>query len=1701
MDNQQVDLVEDENLALRFLELDNEIVLYDEWIAHFNDTDQSYGCCELLFSSIPKPNYPSLLPATCFYAALKKYHGCWPNMKVINAYTRLKHNFPKPDGSAVNPNLSNALAQELEEAVKEYIKGPTSLFATSDSPALIDPLSERSLSHRELSSFIQNFRLPIKSERLSKRKLTVAIALPNGLSLGLACLAVSCHYTAAPVDISGGPTQLQKDVELIQPQVILSRSQDVKRLGLDKEWVKHNKIVLLVLDEDSNMKFTVRKKEGITIEGIEDCIPSYEEEIAFILLTSGTSGTKKVVPVSTMSLLTGTSCVITSWGLISQDSCINMMPLNHIGGLVRNLFAPVLSGGSTILCPSFDPNLFWDLVIRGQGTWYYASPSMHASILFEKDFRNYLFLKNNIRLVCNASGALLPSLATRLRDAFNCIVLPSYGMTECMPISTPPLNYNLERPGTSGISCGPDVAIFNSKNMPLFTGEIGHICVRGGPTFAGYLKNGMIDTKSLSESGWFNTGDLGYLDADGYLFLTGRSKEVINRGGEIISPFEVEEAIITASNTKSSPLYQRIKAALAFSVPHYLLQEVVGVIIVPYKEKPRPDLRLLQTSLKNDLHNSKLPAIIVYMDELPTNNNKVVRVKLSERMNLEPINENTKFFEKHFDATCPPLNSSLDTQIETTTCSINTQLIKDTISHFIGPETDLFVREQPQNGLAEIIIFHEKEYLLEEDLKKSMFKHMQEHLPGYQVPADIIFLNSPIPRINSISIDEIEVDKIINRNFINDSTLSFSETQLKIISAMSKVLDIPNHVIKLDSDFFQLGGDSLNAGRLLSILRRDYQIQIPIHHLFTTSTVKDLSELVGKLNSMTELQTETDLSSLDVRTTGKEKTHSNTNPILLAIQILPIALFYPLKLAFWFTMFLYTLSFLSRSWRDTHLVARYITLLIAITISSLSCQIAAPVLGIMLKWIIIGRYKAGNYHMWGSYHTRWWIVDKILLVCGKGVFEYTQISMLMYYRVLGASIGSGVVIEPDTQLGEFDLLKIDDNVHLNRCICRPFACESNTQFFLGKIHIGRNCSIGLKSYVAAGSFVPANTYMGPNTSTYEKDDALEDHRGTTNGKLPKPHFLLRLSVIIPLQLIVLFISSLPWMIALIGVVESKPAGNSRLGVLTIIRWWALPRRIAFHYVAALSHVLLSPLVRLASIIFIKKILDKICGRKISRSNEEFTPLEIFRTALMDSLEPNRSFLLATKLFGSHYEVTSIAARALGAKVGKRVYWPGTGPYIEDFDLLDIGDDVVFGSRSYLVTRDGHGSLAIKIEAGAMIADRVVLSPGTIIESRAIMGSGATTRRNQVCPLDSIWIGKKNGSAVCLSQPWTMSEKLKNDTKSSSVSSQNGRYYDLKATTDIIRNKEGSCLDSEFFLNEFKDELPPNKKINSSISNSSVSMNIPTSKSKEKMSPFGRAFYNREAPYYVLPMYIIFLYTMVISAITRIFWDTNVIANLLLFMLIKYTTLLERRPVRSFIIYSFNVCFLSVLLIFKSLLSLAIIIAAKWIIIGRRKPGNYNWDKSSYCQRWKLFVSIESLRTRCFGEGGVLGMFTGTFYLVLYYRLLGAKIGSNTAIFAGGLPSAYITEPDLLTVGNRVSIDDASLVAHINSRGNFDLRLLSVEDGAVMRSGTRLLSGASMGRGSKLLEHTLIMAGDRADDELVFQGWPAEPSKGINKIIE
>ena len=311
----------------------------------------------------------------------------------------------------------------------------------------------------------------------------------------------------------------------------------------------YDDIPITPIETTTTTSSTITNKKKETCKRPLDTQPNTDHDEALVLFTSGTTGNKKLVPHQIGDLLTAATVIALSWQLQPTDVNCNLMPLFHVGGIVRQVFSPLVSGSTVICCPSFDADLFWALLERNAFNWYYAAPTMHQIILqtgkslFGGGDSKQRLKAFRLKMIANAAGGLLPSLAQELRQTFQAAVLPSYGMTECMPISSPPANYDLSKPGTSGVPVGPEVAILNTDTgEPLSPMEEGPICVRGEPCFRGYgvLANDPNAAKPASflKDGWFNTGDLGYLDADGYLYITGRSKEVINRGGEIIAPME-----------------------------------------------------------------------------------------------------------------------------------------------------------------------------------------------------------------------------------------------------------------------------------------------------------------------------------------------------------------------------------------------------------------------------------------------------------------------------------------------------------------------------------------------------------------------------------------------------------------------------------------------------------------------------------------------------------------------------------------------------------------------------------------------------------------------------------------------------------------------------------------------------------------------------------------------------------------------------------------------------------------------------------------------------------------------------------------------------------------------------------------------------------------------------------------------------------
>lgn len=1335
---------------------------------------------------------------------------------------------------------------------------------------------------------------------------------------------------------------------------------------------------------------------------------------------------------------------------------------------------------------------------------------MHSVILEEARSRPEALAKSKIRLICNAAGGLLPSLAITLRDTFSCIVLPSYGMTECMPIASPPLDYELNRSGTSGTSVGPDLSILdgNDKQVPVET--VGRIAVRGAPVFDGYLKdNDVIDTSCFTPDGWFDTGDMGYLDADGFLYVTGRSKEVINRGGELVSPFEVEEALVIAASREDSPLYGRISAALAFSMPHDVLQEVVGAVLVTSPGALRADIKTVHEAVKDSLSQVKWPQYIVYMEDLPKNNNKILRIKLAERLGLGEITDETPLAERHFEAICPPNNTALSVPIKGSPCSFDYGLVSRKVSEVVGGDVDVFIRRASHDSYPEAFLAPRKNSTWTPSLNTlpQFNEALRDQLDAYLIPSKVHCLEAPLPRDRQGSVDSMQLETLVQSTEpsgeIDDS---MSPTESTIASVFVKILSCASEELTVESDFFQLGGDSLRAGRLLSELRKEFSIRLPINLLFTHSSIGALASNIEELRGDTSNEKKSAGATVEeqqrIAQRGCETTYSSTNPFLMVLQLIPIVFLYPMKRALTWTIFMYMLS-VTRNWVTVDVLAgRLFNLILSLGIGRLVSRFIFPFVGIALKWIVIGKYKEGMHPMWGPYHTRWWFVDKVLTVCGRGHFGLSDTTLIWYYRLMGAKIGKGAKISAAATIREFDLITIEDGANLDKCICRGFAAEQNTTMFLGQIRVGKGSSVGLGSIVAPGTELADMTCIGPNSSSWEASEAAsEENRDLSSSKVPGTHPLLEYLLILPVSGIVQFCKAGPWMLGLIGLVRTQPAITTDI-VRSTIDWFAQPRRIGYHYLALILNSYFGPMAWFVAVFILKKVLDASIGKLTPGPAQSRGQWQRFRMAMLKKVISMSQFHKLTEIFGAHYEVTSVLYRLMGSKIGQRVYWPGTGPTVQDFDLLDIGNDIVFGSRSHLVTSDGVGSDFVKVGNNAMISDRVVLLPGATVGDRTVLGSGALTRRNRRYECDTVWVGSKAGEAVCLSGSTSRSGKPnQNDYDEKKGDKHNIMVNDMTANSSstTLRNQR-----DEDRINVVWDSQDSTPNMSSRASFASAKGMNENKRSNEPLatassSPFGRAFYEGKAPYRVFGLWTIFLYSSFTTIFVAFYWNVATTSSLQIVSRIinaDHHVVAQHHWYRPLMIYALFTASIAALHTTQALLAILLLTAAKWILMGRRTTGNYDWDKSSYCQRWQLYLTLEKLRRHCYGTTGIIGLLTGTHYAVMYFRSLGATIGKDCAIFSGGLPSLMFTEPDLLTLGDRVNVDDASLVSHINSRGVFNLNPLVVGDRSVLRSGSRLLSGAQMGKDAVLLEHTLVMAGDIVDDEATYQGWPGDAFEGV-----
>lgn len=391
----------------------------------------------------------------------------------------------------------------------------------------------------------------------------VAMALGNGLPVLVTMLGASTVATAAPLNPAYRAEEFSFYLEDTNAKLLI-----VPPEGADQaRAAAGDKVPVLVAELDSDGIVTL---SGDSVSA--DVSSPTGDDIALILHTSGSTGRPKRVPLRHRNLTTSAGNVADCYSLSHQDVSMGVMPLFHIHGIVASILATLHAGGAVVLPEKFNPLAFWRVAAEHGVTWYTAVPTIHQLLLSRAEASGKKPVgADGLRFIRSCSAPLAPDVLERLEGAFEVPVLEAYGMTEAAhQMSSNPLPPGPRKAGSVGEGTGVEIRIVDAAGQDVPRGAAGEIVIRGANVIDEYENNPEANATGFFED-WFRTGDQGKVDADGYLSLVGRLKEMINRGGEKISPREVDDVLLA---------HPAITEAVAFGVPHDRWGEEVEAAVV-----------------------------------------------------------------------------------------------------------------------------------------------------------------------------------------------------------------------------------------------------------------------------------------------------------------------------------------------------------------------------------------------------------------------------------------------------------------------------------------------------------------------------------------------------------------------------------------------------------------------------------------------------------------------------------------------------------------------------------------------------------------------------------------------------------------------------------------------------------------------------------------------------------------------------------------------------------------------------------------------------------------------------------------------------------------------------------------------------------------------------------------------------------------
>ncbi len=504
----------------------------------------------------------------------------------------------------MEPSLSRMLASAADDAVAITAPGRPAL-----SYGALRALQQRMLATLNGLGIGRNDR--------------VAIVLANGPEMATCFITAACGVATAPLNPAYRGDEFEFYLSDLNAKALI-----VEHDSASPAIAVAQKLGVRILDLHAGAAagdFTLQARDGGTATPTTQGGLAQPDDVSMVLHTSGTTSRPKIVPLSQRNLCASAGNIARTLQFTAADRSLNIMPLFHIHGLIAGVLAPLAAGSQVFCTPGFNALKFFGWMDEAKPTWYTAVPTMHQAILSRASKNAEVIARYPLRFIRSSSSSMPPQVIRELEEVFKAPLIESYGMTEaCHQMASNPLPPAVRKPGSVGIAAGPEVAIMGEDGSLLPQGEIGEIVIRGDNVTRGYENNAKANAEAFTQ-GWFRTGDQGVMDVEGYVSLTGRLKEIINRGGEKVSPREVDEILMD---------HPAVAQVVCFGMPHAKLGEEVAAAVV-LREGQAATERDLQAFVGQRAAEFKVPKKILFMEEIPKGaTGKLQRIGLAAKLGL-----------------------------------------------------------------------------------------------------------------------------------------------------------------------------------------------------------------------------------------------------------------------------------------------------------------------------------------------------------------------------------------------------------------------------------------------------------------------------------------------------------------------------------------------------------------------------------------------------------------------------------------------------------------------------------------------------------------------------------------------------------------------------------------------------------------------------------------------------------------------------------------------------------------------------------------------------------------------------------------------------------------------------------------------------------------------------------------------------------